>query len=133
MLPGLLAALALAISPGEAPPPPADDEARIEELMGADVEAREAAADAAMNGAAGASAATDPANAPFPPPSGSAVAFEDLSKLVGYRIRVHIGPRARVGAIEKADKNAVTMKAPMGGGYAKFTLSRAQIDAIELL
>jgi hypothetical protein len=131
MLPGLLAAVALAISQGENPPPSADDEARIEEMMGFEAEAREAA-EAAVRDAA-ATDATAPADGTFPPKSGSAIEFDDLPKLVGYSIRVHIGPRVRVGSVEKADKRAVTMKSPMGGGFAQFTLSRAQIDAIEIL
>ena len=132
MLSGLLAALVLAISPGEPQPPPTEDEARIEELMGVEVEAREAAAQAVAEAAAQ-PLETDSADAPFPPPSGSRVAFDDLPKLVGYSIRVHIGPRKRTGVIQKADKKAVTMKAPMGGGFASFTLSRSQIDDIEIL
>lgn len=132
MLAGLLAALALAVAPGVAQPPPTEDEARIEELMGVEVEAREAAA-AAVAEAAATGTQPDTADTPFPPPPGSRVEFDDLPKLVGYSIRVYIGPRKRTGVIEKAGKDAVTMKARMGGGFASFTLSRAQVSRIEIL
>lgn len=136
MLSPLLVAMVLAISTGEAAPPPTDDEARIEELMGAEVVARETAVEAAAP--ASPADPTDPEAAPappmqFPPPPGTEIAFDDLPKMVGYPIRVHLGGRVRVGSVEKADKKAVTIRTSMGGGFASYTLARKQVDTIEAM
>jgi hypothetical protein len=123
----LLAAL-LAAGAGEPAPAAQDDEARIEELMAAEAEAIELA-----KGAAATDESEAPAELTFPPPPGTAIGFDDLGKMVGYPIRVRIGARDRVGTVERVTRNGVTLRAAMGGGFARFTLSRNQIAAIEAL
>lgn len=131
---GLLfgAAVFAAASTGEPPPSAVDDEERIEELFNAELAVREVAVRQSEDAKLAAEAEKAAAAVQFPPPSGATVAFEDLGKLIGYPVRVHLGPRARVGSIERVAKDIVTLKSPMGGGYAEFTLNKRQITSIEM-
>jgi hypothetical protein len=125
----LLAAAVFAISTGEKPPPALDDEARIEELFNLETGRREAAVREAEDRQA---AEAEAVAVQFPPPSGGAVEFDDLGKLVGYGVRVHVGAHVHVGRIQKVLKDAVTLKSAMGGGFAEFTLNKRQISSIEM-
>jgi hypothetical protein len=132
MFAGLLVAAALAVSKGDAPPPAQDDEARIEELFSVEVGQQPTPEQAEEARVAAAEAQAAEVAAQFPPPSGAAVEFEDLGKLLGYPVRVRIGEHVRAGRIQKVAKDSVTLKAPMGGGYAEFTLNKRQISSIEM-
>lgn len=60
------------------------------------------------------------------------IALDALGHHVGQSVRVRShGGRTRVGTIESVGAEGVTLKSPMGGGYARYTLPYSQITRVE--
>ena len=130
---GLLALTLGAVSHGQPAPPAADDEARIEALVGAEratQEVRAQEAEAAREEEQ--QQAAEERQVPFPPPPGTKLAFDDLERMKGRAVRLRTtGGRTREGEVQEVRKNEVWLRSRLGGGYAEFALSRKQIVEIE--
>lgn len=118
------------------------DEARIEALLRA--ERNGGAAHAAPATARPAALRTNedvapgiPARkaAPQPEPAeAAALGFDDLRELRGKAVRIeYVGGGVRVGTVESADRNKVTLNVRMGGGYARYDLARDRVQSVTLL
>lgn len=66
------------------------------------------------------------------PADPNVIALDALERHVGESVRVRShGGRTRIGTIESVGAQGVTLKSPMGGGYARYTLPYSQITRIE--
>ncbi len=137
-----------AAAPAEATTADADDGAMPEATIGAPVAdapsapsfatpATPAAPEPAPQAAIEPGYEVDPAFAPIEAPvevDPNVIAIADLAAHVGRAVRVRShGGRQRVGVIESVERDAVTLKVAMGGGYARFSLPYSQITRIERL
>jgi len=118
------------------------DEARIEALLRAERNAGVVRATPAIAIPAAMSTNADVAPrlpvrqaSPQPEPAEHAeLGFDDLRKLRGRAVRIeYVGGGVRVGTVESADRDKVTLNVRMGGGYARYDLARDRVQSVELL
>jgi len=118
------------------------DEARIEALLRAERNAGVVHAPSAPGKPnALRSHASEAAEAPRVPVSPqpqpvapSELGFDDLRKMRGKVVRiVAVGGGVRVGTIEAADRQKVTLNVRMGGGYARYDLARDRVQSVALV